>query len=73
MIDFLDDMDENIAALYKFADDGSVKISTNTTAECLVQLEELFLIMKNRRLAIDAGFNTGVEIVFQRQLGCILN
>ena len=41
MIDFLDDMDENIAALYKFADDGSVKISTNTTAECLVQLDHI--------------------------------
>ena len=29
---------------------------------------ELFLMLKNRRLAFDADFNTGFEIIFERQL-----
>ena len=29
---------------------------------------EIFLIIKNRRLAVDVDFNTGFEIVFERQL-----
>ena len=28
----------------------------------------IFLMLKNRRLAIDDDFNTGFEIIFERQL-----
>ena len=41
MMDFLEHLNENDAALYKFADDGSVKISANTTPECLIQLNHI--------------------------------
>ena len=29
---------------------------------------EIFPMLKKRRLAVDAGFNTGFEIIFERQL-----
>ena len=39
MLDFLDEINENTATIYKFADDGSVKISADTTVDCLTQLQ----------------------------------
>ena len=41
MMDFLEHLNVNDATLYKFADDGSVKISADTTPECLAQLDHI--------------------------------
>ena len=41
MLDFLEDLNEDYAKLYKFADDGTVKISADTTSECLNQLQKV--------------------------------
>ena len=41
MLDFLSDFNEANTNIYKFADDGSVKISGDTTAECLTRLEKV--------------------------------
>ena len=41
MLDFLEDLNDESTVLYKFADDGSVKISAHTTADCLIQLEKV--------------------------------
>ena len=41
MLDFLEDLDGDKATLYKFADDGSVKISADTTEDCLKQLQNV--------------------------------
>ena len=41
MLDFLQDLNEDYAKLYKFADDGTVKISADTTDECLDQLQKV--------------------------------
>ena len=39
MLDFREDLNDNSTTIYKFADDGSVKITGDTTAECLVNLQ----------------------------------
>lgn len=41
MLDFLEDINDDNTALYKFADDGTVKISAETTADCLIQLQKV--------------------------------
>ena len=41
LLDFLEDVNDDNTVLYKFADDGSVKISADTTAECLIQLQKV--------------------------------
>ena len=41
MMDFLEEINEEGIVLYKFADDGTVKISAETTEECLIQLQKV--------------------------------
>ena len=41
MLDFLEDINDDNTVLYKFADDGTVKISADTTADCLIQLQKV--------------------------------
>ena len=41
MLDFLDELNNNNTTIYKFADDGSVKVTGNTTAECLLNLQKV--------------------------------
>ena len=41
MMDFLEDLDPNCGELYKFADDGTVKITADTSAECLTKLQHV--------------------------------
>lgn len=41
MLDFLEEMNVDSAVIYKFADDGSVKISADTTADCLIHLQKV--------------------------------
>jgi hypothetical protein len=41
MLDFLEDINDDNTVLYKFADDGTVKISAETTADCLIQLQKV--------------------------------
>ena len=39
MLDFLEYINDANTALFKFADDGSIKITADTTAECLARLQ----------------------------------
>ena len=41
MLDFLEYINDVNTALFKFADDGSIKITADTTAECLTRLQEV--------------------------------
>ena len=41
MFDFLEDINDDNTVMYKFADDGSVKISADTTEDCLIQLQKV--------------------------------
>ena len=41
MLDFLDEINSDSAVIYKFADDGAVKISADTTEDCLLQLQKV--------------------------------
>ena len=41
MMDFLEDLDPNCGELYKFADDGTVKITADTSAECITKLQHV--------------------------------
>ena len=41
MMDFLEEMNDDNTVVYKFADDGTVKVSADTTEECLIQLQKV--------------------------------
>ena len=41
MLDFLEGINDDSTVVYKFADDGSVKISADTTADCLIRLQKV--------------------------------
>ena len=41
MLDFLEDINDDNTELYKFADDGTIKITADTTAECLINLQKV--------------------------------
>ena len=41
MIDFLEEINDSNTVVYKFADDGTVKISADSTEECLIQLQKV--------------------------------
>ena len=41
MMDFLEEMNNDSTVVYKFADDGTVKVSADTTEECLIQLDKV--------------------------------
>ena len=41
MMDFLEEINDDSTVVYKFADDGSIKISANTTQDCLLQLQNI--------------------------------
>ena len=41
MLDFLDDINDDNTELFKFADDGTLKITGDTTADCLNQLQNV--------------------------------
>ena len=68
MLDFLSDLNEDNTNIYKFADDGSVKISGDTTAECLAQLEKVLEALntwaKKWRMVINCQPNKTEVICF---------
>ena len=41
MMDFLEELNVDSTVVFKFADDGSVKITADTTEECLIQLQKI--------------------------------
>ena len=47
MMDFLEELNEDSTVVYKFADDGSVKITADTTEDCLIKLQEVLDALHN--------------------------
>ena len=68
MMDFLEELDQNNAVLYKFADDGSVKITADTTTECLSKLQDVLIALdqwaKKWRMVINCQPNKTEVICF---------
>lgn len=68
MMDLLEELDDEDIVTYKFADDGTIKVAANSTAECLLKLQNILEAVdrwaKKWRMGINCLPNKTEVIVF---------